>query len=114
MNHPRHAISKVLTGLREKIGAFRKISGAPLVTLPTDRRFFLAALFLVGVFLGAEAKNVSRERFAIGYWDYLLPAEGSVIDPNHLQKTFLEQGGSLALQPKTAEAAPSCARPSTR
>jgi hypothetical protein len=75
-----------------------------------ESRYTIFIIFGIGLALGVFAKGFTREHIAIGYWDYLLPDPQTVVSLNTLQKSFLENGGSLAFSPREEPTAPSCSK----
>ena len=61
----------------------------------TLKDFFLVLSF--GVLLGAGIKTATNETFTIGYEDYKVSHLENIYKMNDIQKTLLENGGSLAV-----------------
>lgn len=57
----------------------------------------LAILFILAILIGASIKTVASDAITIGFEDYTLAPQGTLIDLNTVQKQVLRSGGSLTL-----------------
>lgn len=68
----------------------------------------LALLFITALCMGALVKSIVHDTLTIGYDDYTLSRDPTILDLNVIQKQLIRSGGSLATDSQDIPRGPSC------